>query len=85
MPENNSKIRTISLSLCLMMVMAAATAAWAVSTEVHNYRLSNISSRLEEYGSLLLVHDREIIKTRADVNFIKAGIEEIKIALRRVE
>jgi len=77
MSNGNSKPKTIPLSLCLTLVFAAATGAWALSTEVHNYRLSNISTRLQAHEELLVAHDRAITTSSAQYAHIKAALDRL--------
>ena len=77
MAERNGKVRTISLSLCLMMVLAAGTGAWAISTEVHNYRLSNHASRLDSHDDIIRVHDRAITKNTAEFAYIISSLDRL--------
>ena len=75
--NGNSKSRTIPLSLCLTLVFAAATGAWALSTEVHNDRLSNLSGRVKAHEDLLMVHDRAIATSTAQYTHIMASIDRL--------
>ncbi len=74
MPERN---KTISLALAVTMVIAGATGAWAISTEVHNYRLSNLTSRVKEAEDLAMEHDRIIVRNTADMAFIKSALNRL--------
>ncbi len=73
--QNSSK--TINLALAVTMIIAAATGAWAISTEVHNYRLANITSRLKAYEDLAMDHDRAIVRNTADMAFIKSALNRL--------
>ncbi len=74
MPEKN---KTISMALAITMILAAATGAWAISTEVHNYRLSNLTSRVKESEDLAMDHDRAIVRNTADMAFIKNALNRL--------
>ncbi len=74
MPE---KSKTVSLALAVTMIIAGATGSWAVSTEVHNYRLANLTRRVGVQEVLTLDHDRTLTTLVADMGFIKAGLQRL--------
>ncbi len=71
------KNKTISLALAVTMMVAIATGAWAVSTEVHNYRLASTTSRLDALEDLAMEHDRIIVKNTTDMAFIKDALDRL--------
>ncbi len=76
MPEKNGS-KTISLTLAITMIFAAATGAWAISTEVHNYRLSNLTKRADAGENLAMDHDRTLTTLVADMGFIKSALSRL--------
>ena len=46
--------RKVNLMTVVTLCVAVAAGAWALSTESHNYRLSNMTSRLDKHEDALI-------------------------------
>jgi TolA-binding protein len=67
-PDNNKMTLPLILSLCI----ACASTAWAVSMSVSNYRLTNITQRIDSHELVI----REGEKDRSEIRMTLATIVE---------
>ena len=74
----------MNLATVVTLCLAIAAGAWATSTEIHNYRLQNISSRLDIHESLILAHEKQIVEFRTvqldvleTLGDVKADVKEL--------
>lgn len=83
-----ARVATVSIpmwALIVSLVIGTAAGTWAVSTEVHNYRLQNITTRIGN-------HERDIMDLRdADTESMiersanRLGIEQINSTLDEIK
>lgn len=62
----------INFSTAVIGFIAIATASWALSTEIHNYRLRNITTRIK-------THEDYIMSSIEDRNKIWRSIDRLTI------
>jgi len=83
---------SIPLALVITLCGMVATTTWAISNERNNYRLVNITNRLESHEDYILLsrdknaeQDRVLERLTTELQYIREGLVEIKSGLRDIK
>ena len=72
----------VPLALCISLCLAIAGAVWALSTEVHNYRMVNITTRLKTHEDTIRQNELNIKGLDKDVAYIRERVDDIFDAIK---
>ena len=85
MADNASNLATVSIpmwALIVSLIVGTIAGTWALSAEVHNYRLENITTRLGTHESSIMSNKIQIEHNTTVVERMIEDIGEIKADLK---
>ena len=65
----------VNIKTVVVLCVAIATGSWAVSTEAHNYRLQNITDRLQAHETSIMDLKLGFAEISRDISYIREGID----------
>ena len=77
MSDEKKNSQPVSWTICVTLCLAIAGGSWALSGEVHNYRLANITGRLKNHEDVIRQNELNINAAAQDFFYIKEKVDDI--------
>ena len=72
----------MNIATVITLCLALCAGAWALSGEVHNYRLMNIRDRLKTHETAIMSNEKELVLIRTIQLDVVDTLKEIREDLR---